>query len=86
MFLVIDTAQELLLHEKTVDLQKAVDICHVRELTSKQTKKQKKWQGHTLIKRHHHISVGETGGNQHSQDKQEESSLDKKGRQDCSRL
>ena len=38
VFSVTDKVQELLLREKTLDLQKAVDICRAHELTSKQTK------------------------------------------------
>ena len=73
--------QELLLHEKTLDLQKAVNICRAHELTSKQTKEMA---GAHIDKvtSSRHKSVGETGGSQHSQDKREESSPDKRGRQD----
>ena len=38
VFPVTDKVQELLLREKTLNLQKAVDICRAHELTSKQTK------------------------------------------------
>ena len=81
VFSVTDKVQELLLREKTLDLQKAVDICRAHELNSKQTKEMA---GAHIDKvtSSHHRSVGETGGNQHSQDKREESSPDKRVRQD----
>ena len=81
VFSVTDKVQELLLREKTLDLQKAVDICRAHELSSKQTKEMA---GAHIDKvtSSRHRSVGETGGNQHSQDKREESSPDKRVRQD----
>ena len=74
--------QELLLREKKLDLQKAVDICRAHELSSKQTKEMA---GAHIDKvtSSRHRSVGETGGSQHPQDKREESrSPDTRGRQD----
>ena len=81
MFSVTEKVQELLLCKKTLDLQKAVDICRAHELTSKQTKEMA---GAHIDKvtSSRHRSVGETGGTQHSQDKREESRPDKRGRQD----
>ena len=81
VFSMTEKVQELLLREKTLDLQKAVDICRAHELTSKQTKEMA---GAHIDKvtSSRHKSVGETGGSQHSQDKREESSPDKRGRQD----
>ena len=81
MFSVTDKVQELLLRGTTLDLQNAVDLCRAQELTSKQTKE--------MIGAHidkvtssRHRSVGETGGSQHPQNKEESKSPDKSGRQD----
>ena len=64
VFSVTDKVQELLLREKTLDLQKAVDICRAHELTTKQTKEMA---GAHIDKvtSSRHRSVGETGGSQH---------------------
>ena len=81
VFSVTDKVQELLLREKTLDLQKAVNICRAHELTSKQMKEMAG--AHTdQVTSSRHRSVGETGGSQHPQDKEESRSPDKSGRQD----
>ena len=59
VFLVTDKVQELLLREKTLDLQKVVDICRAPELTSKQTKEMAGAhidKEHTLIKLQIHFA------------------------------
>ena len=70
MFSVTEKMQELLLREKKLNLQKAVDICRAHELSSKQTKEMAG--AHTdQVTSSRHRSVGETGGSQHPQDKWE---------------
>ena len=58
-FSVTGKVQELLLHQKTLDLQKAIGICHAHKLTSKQTKEMAGAHSDEVTSNGHR-SVGET--------------------------
>ena len=61
MFSVTDKVQELLLREKTLDLQTAVDICRAHELTSKHAKEMAGAHIDKLISSRHRSVGGDWG-------------------------